>query len=109
MFVKRDSNGQVVALSQIEEDGFLEELSFSDKDIKAFLSHVSQEESNELEKTDAGMARVMEDLITLLVEQGTIRFTDLPEAAQKKMLSRRELRDMHRGVYLLNDDESLGI
>ena len=62
-----------------------------------------------LENTDQAMARVLEDVVNLLVEQGTIRFTDLPNAAQNKLLSRRELRDQHQGAYLLGDEENLNI
>ena len=38
------------------------------------------------------MARVLEDLIDVLITRGLIQFTDLPEAAQEKLLERRETR-----------------
>jgi hypothetical protein len=43
-------------------------------------------------ESDLGLARVLEDLIDLLIEKGTFMFTDLPPAAQQKLLSRRGLR-----------------
>ncbi len=45
-----------------------------------------------LNQTDIGMARVLEDLIDVLITRGLIQFTDLPEAAQEKLLERRETR-----------------
>lgn len=45
-----------------------------------------------LNQTDMGMARVLEDLIDVLITRGLIQFTDLPEAAQEKLLERRETR-----------------
>lgn len=47
---------------------------------------------NPLSETDASLARVTEDLIHLLVDRGVIRFTDLPLAAQAKLLERHETR-----------------
>ena len=55
------------------------------------------------------MSRVLEDVINLLVDQGTIRFTDLPEAAQHKLLSRRELRGHRNGMNLLDEGDDLTI
>jgi hypothetical protein len=43
----------------------------------------------------------------LLVEQGVIRFTDLPDAAQDKLLNRRELRGKRQGIDLLDDGDNL--
>lgn len=45
-----------------------------------------------LSQTDLALARVLEDLIDTLIAKGLIQFTDLPVAAQAKLLSRRETR-----------------
>jgi len=47
---------------------------------------------NSLSQTDIGLARVLEDLIDVLITRGVIQFTDLPEAAQAKLLERRQTR-----------------
>lgn len=49
-------------------------------------------QTNPLSQTDADLARVLEDLIDVLITRGVIQFTDLPEAAQVKLLERRETR-----------------
>ena len=73
------------------------------------LPAAEAEQSLSLEQSDLAMARVLEDVINLLVDQGTLRFTDLPEAAQLKLLSRRELRGQRQGMELLDDGDSLNI
>lgn len=45
-----------------------------------------------LSQTDVGLARVLEDLIDVLITRGVIQFTDLPQGAQLKLLERRETR-----------------
>lgn len=52
-----------------------------------------------LSESDAGLSRVLEDLIDVLISRGVIKFTDLPEAAQAKLLERRETR-AHTGQSL---------
>jgi len=47
---------------------------------------------NPLSDSDTGLARVLEDLIDVLITRGLIQFTELPEAAQAKLLERRQTR-----------------
>jgi hypothetical protein len=60
-----------------------------------------------LSETDADLVRVLEDLIDVLITRGVIQFTDLPEAAQAKLLERRQTRATltHR-LELLPDDNN---
>ena len=61
---------------------------------------------NSLSQTDIGLARVLEDLIDVLITRGLIQFTDLPQAAQAKLLERRQTRATltHRLEPLPSDD-----
>jgi hypothetical protein len=45
-----------------------------------------------LSQSDTAIARVLEDLVDVLITRGVIQFTDLPEAAQAKLLTRRQTR-----------------
>lgn len=45
-----------------------------------------------LAETDASMARVVEDLITVLVDRQIIALSDLPKKAKEKISAREELR-----------------
>ena len=109
MYVKRDSNGEIIAVSQIPMEDIQENVTDDNAALHNFISSFKTPQQLALENTDQAMARVLEDVINLLVEQGTIRFTDLPNPAQHKLLSRRELRDQHQGAYLLSDEENLNI
>lgn len=64
---------------------------------------------NALAQSDAELARVTEDLITVLVKKGAILFTDLPEAVQTKLLDRESLRSKleAKKVSFLSEDETL--
>lgn len=45
-----------------------------------------------LSESDSAIARVLEDLVDILITRGVIQFTDLPEAAQGKLLNRQQTR-----------------
>jgi hypothetical protein len=52
----------------------------------------AQQAEELLSQSDTAIARVLEDLIDVLITRGVIQFTDLPQAAQNKLLSRRQTR-----------------
>ena len=52
----------------------------------------NQQAEELLSQSDTAIARVLEDLIDVLITRGVIQFTDLPDAAQSKLLSRRQTR-----------------
>lgn len=63
-----------------------------------------------LSESDAAIARVLEDLIDTLIGRGVIQFTDLPEAAQGKLLWRRKNRaKLQDSLQLLPDDGDTGL
>jgi hypothetical protein len=107
MFVKRNSAGEIIALGKQEDGEFAEAIASGSPELLAFLQSAKSAEQLALEQTDQTMARVLEDVVNLLVEQGVIRFTDLPLPAQQKLLARRELRGRRAGIYLLDDSEQL--
>jgi hypothetical protein len=60
-----------------------------------------------LASTDAGLARITEDLIDILINRGVIQFTDFPPAAQAKLLERRQTRStLSKRLQLLDDGDS---
>jgi hypothetical protein len=42
---------------------------------------------------DAGLVRVLEDLVDVLISRNVIRITDLPSEAQQKLFDRKHFRD----------------
>ncbi len=65
---------------------------------------------NPLSESDADLARVTEDLVNLLVQKGVILFTDLPPAAQAKLLARQQTRvNLANSLKLLGDEHDEGL
>jgi len=74
------------------------------------MTDETPEASALLNQTDMGLVRVLEDLIDVLITRGLIQFTDLPQAAQDKLLERRETRAGmvdRLSLYPRDDDSGL--
>ncbi|MCB1128666.1 MAG: hypothetical protein KDM81_19375 [Verrucomicrobiae bacterium] len=109
-YVKRNSAGKVIAVySEPVEDG-LEEVALNNADLEAFLiDDVAVADSDRaLMRSDLELARVLEDLIEILIDKNVISFTDLPTAAQSKLLRRHGLRTEFAYVRSLFADEPDG-
>lgn len=107
MYVQRNPYGVICAISHTASGDIKEFIEDDSADVAAFLAALKPAPIVALEESDQAMARVLEDVVNLLVDQGTIRFTDLPHAAQTKLLSRRELRVQRKGMNLLDDGDDL--
>jgi len=107
MYIQRSSDGAISAVSQTATQEFSEYIADESGELHAFFHSLKPSQVTSLEQSDQAMARVLEDVINLLVDQGTIRFTDLPEPAQAKLLSRRELRGQRQGMDLLDDGDDI--
>ncbi|MEE9544800.1 MAG: hypothetical protein V3V55_04280 [Rhodospirillales bacterium] len=108
-FVKRDADGKITAVHmEAREDG-LEEVSADDPEVSDFLylKHSEKQDGEEWLNSDLALSRVLEDLIDLLIAKKYIMFTDLPAAAQQKLIGRRGLRKEFAYVETLfsTDDE----
>ena len=92
--VSRDAQGRVIALSEESGDNSAENLPASHPDVLDFLFRDTQGEqvSARFLASDLAFIRVVEDLVAVLVEKRVIAFTDLPAAAQDKLLDRRSMR-----------------
>ena len=94
----RDGRGRIDALTRqalsAREaiNGAWEPVAADDPEVASFLRDTAPREADGLSQSDIAMARVLEDLIDTLMERGLIQFTDLPAAAQAKLLARREKR-----------------
>lgn len=108
MYIKRDNQGDIIAVSESQDADFHELADDQDPEFVEFLKcevcRASVAEST-LKQSDTELVRVLEDVINLLSEKGIIQFTDLPKAAQDKLLNRQSLRQNHRSLHLLSDNE----
>lgn len=109
MFVKRDETGVISAVSRESMVGFEEQLPADHPDLLAYVHALRPDVEQTLEASDLQMARVLEDVINVLMDKGILRFTDLPEAAQKKLMHRREIRGRFNAVDLLDEDDDIGL
>lgn len=109
MYIKRDHLGHICACSKTPVSDMAEQVNDDAPELQEFLHSIKSPQQTSLEQSDQAMARVLEDVINLLVDKGTIRFTDLPDAAQQKLLNRRELRDQRQGINLLDDGNDFKI
>lgn len=115
LHVMRDARGRIVRLArhlsaeQLAAEPGWQAASGAEPDVQAFLQEVAGE-VNPLSSTDAGLARVTEDLIDVLIDRGVIQFTDLPLAAQAKLLERRQTRaTLGKRLNLLADEGDHGL
>ena len=109
-FVLLDENNHIVAVHTENVDGAVE-VAPDDPALREFIyrNHPEVEQREKLLKSDLALARVMEDLIDVLIEKGVIMFTDFPEMAQKKLLERRGFRKEFSYVQNLFGNEQGGL
>ncbi|MES2579934.1 MAG: hypothetical protein V4552_05250 [Pseudomonadota bacterium] len=91
-YVFKNASGVVIAASDSESFGngwvFVED---SSKEYLAFLEQ-SLTKNSSFRESDIQLARVLEDLISILIDGNVIRFTDFPVAAQKRLNERQSMR-----------------
>ncbi len=99
-YVLRGPDGKIDAIFQSPREGADEELQPDDPEVMAFLSAGVAETEMEMRQarerlkiSDLEMVRVFEDVIEILIDKGLILITDLPEAAQEKLMERHRLRE----------------
>lgn len=105
-YIKRDAQGAVVAVSLANEGEDWAAVPADLPELIAFNEAVTATDSR-LATSDLALARVLEDLVDLLVDKTVIRFTDLPEAAQKKLTERRSVRASMLKLNLLDSDQDV--
>jgi hypothetical protein len=104
-YVVRNEAGEIEALRRDDVGDGAEELPIDHPDVVAFLGNGSGDVMQALSSSDADMARITEDLIDCLIAKNIINFTDLPDAAQSKLITRRKLRAKLSPLQELIDDE----
>jgi hypothetical protein len=101
-YVQRDRTGQIVAVSSVALEGF-ERVDDDLPELASFTRRFNRVLAP-LQESDLDVVRVLDDLVNVLVEKCLIRFTDLPDAAQQKLIERRGLRESQAGLHLLDDE-----
>ena len=91
-YIFKNTQGVVVAASAAESFG--EDWTFVEDNSKEYLEFLesSLAKNAPFRESDIELARVLEDLISMLIERNLIRFTDFPQAAQKRLNDRQSMR-----------------
>ncbi|MCB1910223.1 MAG: hypothetical protein KDH15_22895 [Rhodocyclaceae bacterium] len=105
VWVKRGGDGAVVSVSLEADEQHPQQADPDDSGVQGFLQALAGSET--LAGSDLPLVRVIEDLIDLLIEKDVIRFTDLPDAAQEKLMRRRSMRASSASLDLLCGGDEL--
>jgi hypothetical protein len=93
-FIRRNSDGAIIDTCDHARNDAIEFLDAEDPEVLRFVASRAADSDikEQLNISDIDMARVVEDLIELLIAKGTIAADDLPEIVRLKLKRRRELR-----------------
>lgn len=110
-YIERDNDNQIIAIYAKAPSDDAEYLATNHQDVIDFLNRNAPEEQSLrfLNRSDYELVRVLEDLIELLVDKNIVLFTDLPSAAQRKLLQRRRARQnlQEENPLMINEDDIL--
>lgn len=90
IYATRDAQGRVVSLHRDPLPGS-EGLPHTHPDVMQFLG--TEQEQRQFASLDAGLVRVIEDLIDALIRRNVLCITDLPMEAQLKLFDRKHFRE----------------
>jgi len=97
-YVARDDQGQIIEVQERETESAYEQIALDHPELVSYLNSSlddglgSAEIRAELEASDRELIRVIEDVITVLIDKRIFMLTDLPAAAQDKLARRYNLR-----------------
>lgn len=106
----KNEQGEIVALTATPNSKDDQPVSFNDPEVLKFLTsdieRTQNSKFNTLFLQDLQEIRIVEDLIDLLTAKGIILFSELPQAAQEKILRKKTQRDEfnHSNDILLTDE-----
>ena len=95
--ITRGQDGTIASVSKRAEAG-TEPMADDHPELLAFFHSAPQRSFSE---ADAEFVRVLEDLIDTLIQSNVIRHTDLPPAAQEKLVLRKGMRNRVQGALNL--------
>lgn len=104
-YVLKNKEGAIIAASP--DTQVSTEWEAIDNTDMAYLSFLDEElkKHHTFRESDIQLARVLEDLISILIDRSLISFTDFPSAAQKRLNERQTLRHKNNLHSLLKEDD----
>lgn len=112
-YIQRNEKGEIVALTADSTGKDDQQTGLDNPEVLQFLAGNHQTAKGnhyfELLAQDLQQIRILEDLIDLLTSKGIIMFSELPAAAQQKILNKKSIRESfdHASDILVRDDTPL--
>jgi hypothetical protein len=109
-YVSRNDAGEITGLHHSPQEAEAEWLEGDNPQIHQFLNSGAPTEQPRfsLSNSDSDMIRVIEDLVELLIFKNVFTFTELPEAVQRKLGSRKQWRqDLGMLTNLIGKDDTI--
>jgi len=105
-YIERSADGKIIGLRTVDSPNSTEIKSLTDDEILDFLKDNMDNKFFEslLAHSDAGLIRLLEDLIDLLTKKNIILFTELPEKAQEKIIEREQIREKISSQNIIVED-----
>lgn len=107
-YIERDAAGRIIRVAAAPFAGMTQENLDTTPEIEEWLKKQDARTATllQLQRSDLEMVRVLEDLIEVLMSKGVLSITDLPHAAQVKLMNRAQARRHLSGLEgLINDDD----
>jgi len=107
VYVQRDDKGRLLRVEHQPFEGMNDTLAVESEELRDWLKAREEVKArlDSLRSSDLELVRVLEDVVSVLVERGAIRYTDLPEAARVKLDQRAVARAEIEGLSsLLGED-----
>lgn len=94
VYVCRDEHGRLTRVENQPFEGMNGTVEVQDEEMSGWLHRCGDMQSQRdlLRESDRDVLRVMEDVISLLIERGVIDYTELPQAARDKLDIRALIR-----------------
>ena len=119
LYVQRNADGQLMRVEAEAYAESTESLPADNPDLQAWfarevvaINHKQLQQIKQLKQlrqSDLDMIRVLDDLIQVLTDKGVMRITDLPAAAQAKLMGRSQAREELGGLSNLVDEDDSGL
>ncbi|POP40865.1 tryptophan synthase subunit beta [Superficieibacter electus] len=110
-YIERDTTGRIIRVEDEPFTGATEQSADLTPDIGQWYKKQEARAATllQLRQSDLEMVRVLEDLIEVLMSKGVISITDLPPAAQTKLINRAQARRTLSGLegLIADEDENL--
>lgn len=99
LYIKRDSDYQIVAIFNKPQADAQEPTSLENPDVIEFLSSCESAQQVQLLQSDLQLIRVIEDLVQILLDKNIISITDFPTTVIEKLVERRGIRSKIEPMY----------